>query len=89
MPRAAASLAVVAALGTVGCGTAKLRGDSMEPLIEHELAQRGHKGAQVACEDVDDEVGTKYSCGLSGVEGRSRVEGTVLSGDRVSIDRLQ
>ena len=88
MQRAAASLAVVAAVGVAGCG-AKLRGDSMEPLIVRELADRGHKGAKVTCDDVDDEVGRHYSCALSGVGGRSRVEGTVLRGDRISIDRLK
>ena len=88
MQRAAASLVVAAAVGATGCG-AKLRGDSMEPLIERELVQRGHKGAKAACADVDDEVGHKYSCELSGVDGRTRVEGTVLNGDRISIDRLR
>ena len=61
----------------------------VESLIEHQLAQRGHKGAKVTCEDVDDEVGRKYACVLSGVDGRTRVEGTVLNGDRISIDRLR
>ena len=89
MHRAAASLAVAAALGGSGCGGAKLRGDSMEPLIVRELAQRGHHGAKVSCGDVDDKAGQHYSCALSGVERRSRVEGTVLSGDRISIDRLK
>ena len=88
MQRAAASLVVAAAVGATGCG-AKLRGDSMESLIERQLAQRGHKGAKVTCEDVDDEVGRKYACVVSGVDGRTRVEGTVLNGDRISIDRLR
>ena len=84
----AASLAIAAAIGAAGCG-AKLRGDSLEPLIVRELSQRGHHGAKVSCDDVDNEVGHRYSCALSGVEGRSRVEGTVLRGDRISIDRLR
>ena len=89
MRAAAASLAVAAVLGAGGCGGAKLRGSSMEPLIVRELAHRGHHGAKVSCGDVDDEAGVKYACALAGVEGRSRVEGTVLSHDRISIDRLK
>ena len=89
MRAAAASLAVAAALGAAGCGGAKLRGSSMEPLIVRQLAARGHHGAKVSCGDVDDRVGVKYSCALAGVEGRSRVEGTVLSHDRISIDHLR
>jgi hypothetical protein len=89
MQRAAASLAVAAALGASGCNEAKLRGDSLEPLIVRELAKRGHHGAKVTCSDVADRAGQRYACALAGVEGRSRVEGTVLSGDRISIDRLR
>ena len=89
MRAAAASLAVAAVLGATGCGGAKLRGSSMEPLIVRELAQRGHHGAKVSCGDVDDRAGVRYSCALAGVGGRSRVEGTVLSRDRISIDRLR
>lgn len=89
MRAAAASLAVAAVLGATGCGTAKLRGSSMEPLIVRELAQRGHHGAKVSCSDVDDRAGVRYACALAGVDGRSRVEGTVLSHDRISIDRLR
>ena len=89
MRAVAASLAFAAALGAAGCGGAKLRGSSMEPLIVHELAARGHHGAKVSCGDVDDRVGVRYRCALTGVAGRSRVEGTVLSRDRISIDRLR
>jgi hypothetical protein len=87
--RAAASLALAGALAVAGCGANKLSGSSIEKLIVKDLGPRGYAGLSVSCDDVDDEVGRKFTCDVSGVKGRTKVDGTVLKGDRISIDRLR
>ena len=88
--RATACLAVAAcALGVAGCGGSKLSGNSIEKLIVKDLGPRGYAGLSVSCDDVDNTAGQKFTCDASGVKDVTKVDGTVLKGDRISIDRLR
>jgi hypothetical protein len=87
--RAAASLAVAGALALAGCGGSKLSASSIEKLIAKDLGPRGYPGLSVSCDDVDDTVGKTFTCDVSGVKAVTKVDGTVLKGDRISIDRLR
>ena len=88
--RATAGLAVAACtLGVAGCGGSKLSGNSIERLIVKDLGPRGYAGLSVSCDDVDDKAGTTFTCDVSGVKRATKVDGTVLKGDRISIDRLR
>src|SRR3954469_7359251 len=89
MPRAAACLALLAALALSACGSSKLSADSIEKLIVKDLGPRGYAGLRVSCQDVDDTVGKQFTCDVSGVKAVTKVDGTVLKGDRISIDRLR
>lgn len=87
--RAGASLAVAASVAVAACGGSKLSGNSIEKLIVKDLAPRGYAGLSVSCPDVDNTAGKTFSCSVSGVKNVTKVDGTVLRGDRISIDRLR
>jgi len=87
--RTALSLAIGAALALAGCGGNKLSADSVEKLIVKDLGPRGYAGLTVSCDDIDDKVGKKFTCDVSNAKGATKVDGTVLTGDRMSIDRLR
>jgi hypothetical protein len=80
------SLAVVAALA--GCGGSKLSHQSIEKLIVQELGNRGYAGATVKCPDVDNKVGKKFTCTVSGVSKFTTIDGSVASGDKINLDGI-
>jgi hypothetical protein len=78
---AAACLALLGA--GVGCGGSKLSGDSIEKLVVEDAANRGLGAAKVACDDVDNEVGERFTCDVSGIRKYSTFEGKVARNDGI------
>lgn len=78
--------AVVAAL--TGCGGSKLSHASIEKLIVVELGTRGYPGVAVKCSDVDNEVGKKFTCDVTGAKGFTKIDGSVAKNDQINLDRV-
>ena len=77
------SIALVAAFA--GCGGSKLSHQSIEKLINQELGKRGYPGATIKCPDVDNKVGKKFSCTVSGAAKFTTIDGSVASGDKINL----
>ncbi|MFL5844380.1 MAG: hypothetical protein ACJ762_06770 [Solirubrobacteraceae bacterium] len=81
-------LPLAAMLLLAGCGGSKLDGDSIAKLIVPELADRGYGDATLDCPDVDNKVGTKFTCEISDAPPLTKVEGSVASDDQINLDRV-
>jgi hypothetical protein len=86
LPSLGAGLAFAALLA--GCGGSKLSGDSIEKLIAGDLGNRGYTSVKVNCDDVDNEVGKKFTCDVTGAPGFTKIDGSVAKGDQINIDRV-
>lgn len=86
IPALSVSVALVAVLA--GCGGSKLSGSSIEKLIIGDLGNRGYASVKVSCPDVDNNVGKKFTCTVTGGPGFTKIEGSVAKGDKVNIDRV-
>ncbi|MCW2989418.1 MAG: hypothetical protein JWM73_12 [Solirubrobacterales bacterium] len=84
LPSAGIGLALVVAFA--GCGGSKLSGNSIEKLIVTELGNRGYANLKVNCPDVDNKVGKKFTCDVTGAKAFTKVEGTVAKDDTVNLD---
>ena len=84
----AAGIGLFAAAALTGCGGSKLSGDSIEKLIVEDLGNRGYAGIEVSCPDVDNEVGTKFTCDVTGTGEFTRIDGSVAKDDQVNLDRV-
>lgn len=83
--RRLAPLLALAALAA-GCGT-KIDGASVEKELEESYGTRGYPGLRFTCPDPDNEVGTRFVCEMSGLEGYSRVEVEVRRSESVQVIR--
>ncbi len=84
----AAGIGLLAAAALTGCGGSKLSGDSIEKLIVEDLGNRGYAGIEVSCPDVDNEVGTKFTCDVTGTDKFTKIDGSVAKDDQVNLDRV-
>ena len=84
----AAGIGLLAAAALTGCGGSKLSGDSIEKLIVEDLGNRGYAGIEVTCPDVDNEVGAKFTCDVTGTDEFTKIDGSVAEGDQVNLDRV-
>ena len=75
-------LAVVVA----GCGT-KVDGASVEKELTESYGKRGYPGLRFECPDPDNEVGKRFVCEMSGLEGYGRVEVEVRDNESVQVVR--
>ena len=82
--RLALLLPVVAVL--TGCGT-KIEGDSVEKELMDSYGTRGYPGLRFECPDPDNEVGKRFVCEMSGLEGYTRVEVEVRGNESVQVVR--
>lgn len=67
-----------------GCGT-QLGGASIARLATGWLGDRGYEHAGVDCPDVDNEVGTRFTCTVSGVPQLTKIEGSVARHDEIRL----
>lgn len=71
-----------------GCSQTQLDGNSIEKLLVTELGNRGYANASVDCPDVDNEVGTRFACEVTGVPAVTKVEGSVAGNDEIKLGRV-
>lgn len=81
-PRTLAAGALAAG-ALAACGGSQLAGSSIEKLVAEDLGGRGYAGAKADCPDVDNEVGTPFTCTLTGVQRYATFEGRVAAGDKI------
>lgn len=79
---------LIAAVALAACGGTKLSGDSIEKLLVEDLGNRGYAGLEVACPDVDNEVGKTFTCDVTGSDEFTKIEGSVAQDDQVNVDRV-
>lgn len=84
MPRLLLLAPVVLAL--TGCGT-KVDGDSIEKELMKSYGTRGYPGLRFDCPDPKNEVGERFVCEMSGLEGYTRVEVEVGRNESVEVVR--
>ena len=82
-----ATISLIAAASFAGCGGEKLSGDSIEKLVVENL-ERGYPGMKVDCPDVDNKVGEKFTCDVTGSDEITKVEGSVAEDDQVNLDKV-
>jgi hypothetical protein len=87
LPTLGVGLALAATFA--GCGGSKLSGSSIEKLIAQDLGNRGYSSVKVQCDDVDNEVGKKFTCDVEGGPGFTKIDGSVAKGDQINIDRVR
>jgi hypothetical protein len=75
----------VAAL-LAGCGT-RVDGDSIEKELMKSYGTRGYPELRFECPDPKNEVGERFVCEMSGLEGYSRVEVEVRRNESVQVVR--
>lgn len=78
----AAGLAVAVLL--TGCGGTMLSGDSLEDTFL-DATLKGHPDARIECPDVDNEPGRRFTCDVTGVPGKTKLNGRVTRGDGVAL----
>jgi hypothetical protein len=84
---ACVGLSLAAAVTMTGCSS-QLTGKSIQKLIQGELGSRGYAGAQIKCPDVDDKVGKKFTCTVTGNSKITTVDGSVAPNDQINIDAV-
>jgi hypothetical protein len=80
------ALLLPAAILLAGCGT-KVDGDSIEKELMKSYGTRGYPGLRFECPDPKNEVGERFVCEMSGLEGYSRVEVEVRGNESVQVVR--
>ena len=88
MSAAVRRLALLLPLAAVlaACGT-KVDGDSVEKELMESYGKRGYPGLRFECPDPDTEVGRRFVCEMSGLEGYARVEVEVRENESVQVVR--
>lgn len=81
-----AVLLPLAAAALIGCGT-KVDGASIEKELADSYGMRGYPGLRFSCPDPDNEVGKRFVCQMSGLDGYSRVEVEVRASESVRVVR--
>ena len=69
-----------------GCGT-KIDGASIEKELMDSYGMRGYPELRFACPDPENEVGARFECEMSGLEGYTRVEVEVRRNESVQVVR--
>lgn len=81
-----AVLLLLAAVALAGCGT-KVDGASIERELADSYGERGYPGLRFSCPDPDNEVGKRFVCEMTGLDGVSRVEVEVRASESVRVVR--
>jgi hypothetical protein len=81
-----AVLVALAATALAGCGT-KIDGASIEKELMDSYGNRGYPGLRFECPDPSNEVGERFECVVTGLEGYSRVEVEVRRNESVQVVR--
>ena len=83
-------ISMLAAALLTACGDVpKLSGDSIEKrIVQRYDGNRGYAGIEVSCPDVDNEVGQKFTCEVTGTDKFTRIDGSVAAGDGVRLDQF-
>lgn len=79
-------LLALAAVVLAGCGT-KIDGASIEKELMDSYGNRGYPGLRFECPDPGNEVGERFECTVTGLEGYSRVEVEVRRNESVQVVR--
>jgi hypothetical protein len=74
------------ALLLAACGT-EVDGDSIEKELMQSYGTRGYPGLRFECPNPKNEVGERFVCEMSGLEGYSRVEVEVRRNESVQVVR--
>jgi hypothetical protein len=88
--RITASLGVTAAaaMAISGCGSVHLTHKSIEKAFASQLGSAGYPGVSVKCPDVNDKVGTTFTCKVSGSSKVHSISGIVSTKDHVKISKV-
>jgi hypothetical protein len=83
--KAGLGVAAAAAVAVSGCGGTHLTHASIEKAFAGGLGKVGYPGLTIKCPDVNDKVGTTFTCDVTGTDKFHKVSGVVDAKEHVKL----